>query len=152
MTGNTSDAASRRLLNWLPGVALMLSVACSQPSHQHSLQFEQAWVRSMPPGSMMTAGFGRLVNDGREDLEIIAYSSPQFASVSLHRSVLEAGVSRMEEVPALDLVAGSEFELAPGDYHLMFMRPVGQIPETVVLQIEVAGDRHFRFEMPLERR
>ena len=101
---------------------------------------------------MMTAGFGRLVNGGREDLEIIAYSSPQFASVSLHRSLLEAGVSRMEDVPVFDLLAGTELELAPGGYHLMFMRPLGQIPDTIVLQIEVAGDRHFSFEMPVERR
>jgi copper(I)-binding protein len=106
----------------------------------------------MPPGSKMTAGFGQLINNSDAEIKIIGYSSPQFDSVTLHRSLLEAGLNRMEEVPALSLLAGSEIELAPGGYHLMFMRPTGQHPDEVLLHIDISGDRRFSFELPIERR
>ncbi len=114
--------------------------------------FENAWVRAIPPGSMMTAGFGKLINNGPEEIEITGYSSPQFASVSLHRSVLEDGVSRMEEVPMLSIGAGSEVELAPGGFHLMLMRPLQKDAKLVLLHIDVSPDRRFSYELPVERR
>ena len=106
----------------------------------------------MPPGSMMTAGFGRLVNNSDTAMEISAYSSPQFGDVSLHQTVLEGGLSRMNEVPVLNLAAGSEIELAPGGYHLMLMQPIGAKADKVEIHFELADDRRFTFELPVERR
>ena len=133
-------------------VSCLLLAACSRPVAEHQLLFEDAWVRAMPPGSMMTAGFGRLVNDSSEDFEIIAYTSPQFGDVSLHQTVMENGLSRMDEIPALAIPAGSEIELAPGSYHLMFMRPTQEHTDVVEVHIEVAGGGRFSFELPVERR
>jgi copper(I)-binding protein len=133
-------------------VLAILLLACSQPGNGKRLLFEDGWVRAMPLGSMMTAGFGQLINQGDEPIEITGYSSPQFASVSLHRSVQEDGVTRMEEVPLLSLQAGSEVSLAPGGYHVMFMRPLEKNPARVVLHIEVSGEQRFSFELPVERR
>ena len=106
----------------------------------------------MPPGSMMTAGFGRLINIGDKDLEIIAYASPQFNDVSLHQTIVEAGLSRMKAVPVLMVPAGSEFELAPGGFHLMFMRPAEELEDILSIRIESADGRQFSFELPVERR
>jgi len=135
----------------LIATCLMLA-ACSQPVAESPLGFEDAWVRPMPPASMMTAGFGRLVNNSGSDIEISAYSSPQFEDVSLHQTVLKDGLSQMNEVPLLNLAAGSEIELAPGGYHLMFMKPIGEQTETVEIHLELAGGRRFSFELPVERR
>lgn len=126
--------------------------ACSQPTSENPLDFENAWVRPMPPASMMTAGFGRLVNNSGSDIEISAYSSPQFEDVSLHQTVLKDGLSQMNEVPVLNLADGSEIELAPGGYHLMFMKPIGEQTETVEIHFELVGGQRFSFELPVERR
>jgi len=139
-----------KLLIWA-SVGLLL-LACSGPEPEHQILFENAWVRAMPPGSMMTAGFGRLVNKSGKDLEISAYTSPQFEEVSLHRTIQEAGVSRMKSVPVLKIPAGTELELAPGGFHLMFMGPAEEIERVIWIHIELTDGRQFSFELPVERR
>lgn len=106
----------------------------------------------MPPGSMMTAGFGRLVNNGDQELEIIAYASPQFNDVSLHQTIVVDGLSRMKAVPVLKIPAGSDFEPAPGGFHLMFMSPANALEDVLSIRIELADGGQFSFELPVERR
>jgi periplasmic copper chaperone A len=118
------------------------------------LVFDAAWVRALPPGMGMTAGFGRLVNSGTEPLEITSFSSPQFADVSLHRTETVDGMSRMREVPALRLEAGAAVELAPGGYHLMLMKPLVPLAtgQTVTVRMTATDGSDFQFEVPVERR
>ena len=102
----------------------------------------------------MTAGFGRLVNHTQLKLEITAYSSPSYGGVSLHETVIENGVSRMREVPALSIPPGAEVKLAPGGYHLMLTKPNQALepPDRVVLQMKDAEGQSYSFELPIERR
>jgi copper(I)-binding protein len=135
-------------------VAGLLLAACSPPAEDKTLKFEDAWVRSTPPGAMMTAGFGRLANHSDVLLEIIAFSSPAFGDVSLHRTVIENGVSEMREIPALSIPPGDSVELAPGGYHLMLMMP-RQASESLAhieLQFELTAGQRFTFVVPVERR
>ena len=135
-------------------VAGVFLAACSPPAEEQALVFEDAWVRSTPPGAMMTAGFGRLVNHSDVLLEITSYSSPAYAEVSLHQTVIENDVSQMRAVPSLSIPPREVVELAPGGYHLMLMMPV-QKPESpgfIELQMETAGGYLFNFTLPVERR
>ena len=138
---------------FLTAVGIFLA-GCSPPAVEQTLQFEDAWVRATPPGALMTAGFGRLVNHTDVELEITTYTSPDYADVSLHETVIENDVSRMREVPGLSIPPGGEVELAPGGYHLMLMMPTHAAGphDRVVLQIEEAGGQRFSFELPVERR
>jgi len=133
---------------------LMLSWAGALAADGADLAFEAAWVRGMPPGVKMTAGFGRLLNDGEQAIELVTFSSPQFGDVSLHRTELVEGVSRMREVPSLVIAAGEAVELAPGGYHLMLMMPVESLSEGQAVTVEFtdADGQVFRFEVPVERR
>jgi copper(I)-binding protein len=84
--------------------AVLATILCSLTASgmvagEYTLDFDKAWVRALPPGMGMTAGFGTLINSGAEPIEITAFSSPQFAEVSLHRTEIVDGVSRMREVP-----------------------------------------------------
>jgi copper(I)-binding protein len=134
--------------------ASIFLAACSPPAAEQTLKFEDAWIRATPPGAMMTAGFGRLLNHTDLELEITAYTSPAYGDVSLHQTVIENGVSRMEKVPGLSIPPGGEVELAPGAYHLMLMMPTQASGphDRVVLQIEEAGGQKFSFELPVEKR
>lgn len=118
------------------------------------LSFDKAWIRPLPPGMKMTAGFGQLRNMGPETLELTAFASPEFGEVSLHRTEIVDGVSRMREVPSLSIAPGETVELAPGGYHLMLMMPAGPIsPEQSITVHMTAGEgRVYRFELPVERR
>jgi len=118
------------------------------------LFFEEAWVRAMPPGMKMTAGFGRFHNAGAERIELTAFASPQFGDVSLHRTELVDGVSRMREVPSLVVAPGESVTLEPGGYHLMLMMPVEPLEGGAHVTVDASADdgRVFRFELPVERR
>lgn len=118
------------------------------------LAFEAAWVRALPPGMHMTAGFGTIGNPGGEAIELTAFSSPQFGDVSLHLSETVDGVSRMREVPSLRVEAGASVELKPGGYHLMLMQPAAPLQDgqSVTVTMTTADGREFHFEVPVERR
>ena len=134
--------------------ASLFLAACSPPAAEQTLKFEDAWVRATPPGAMMTAGFGRLVNHTDLKLEITAFTSPNYGDVSLHQTVIENGVSRMKEVPGLSILPGDEVELTPGGYHLMLMmsKQASGPLDRVELLIEEAGGQSFSLEIPVERR
>jgi copper(I)-binding protein len=143
-----------RVLACVLGVILCSLGAGGLAAGEQTLAFDGAWVRALPPGMGMTAGFGTLVNSAGEPLEITAFSSPQFAEVSLHRTETVDGVSRMREVPTLRVEAGAAVELAPGGYHLMLMKPTGPLAagQTVTVRMTAADGRDFQFEVPVERR
>jgi len=102
----------------------------------------------------MTAGFGQLRNLGPETLELTSFASPEFGDVSLHRTEIVDGMSRMREVPSLSIAPGETVELAPGGYHLMLMMPNGPIsPEqSITVHVSAGEGRVYRFELPVERR
>lgn len=129
---------------------------CTQPAAagDQDLEFADAWIRSVPPGMGMTAGFGIIRNSGAVDIEITAFSSREFGDVSLHRTERSDGMSRMREVPSLQVPAKSSVELAPGGYHLMLMTPRVTLQEgqPVAVEMTASDGRVFRFEVPVERR
>jgi len=118
------------------------------------LEFDDAWIRPTPPGMKMTAGFGRLHNTTTEAIELVSFSSGEFGDVTLHRTEIVDGVSRMREVPELNIPAGEAVELAPGGYHLMLMMPVEPVSEEQVVTVgmESADGRLFSFLIPVKRR
>lgn len=129
---------------------------CTQPAAagDQDLEFADAWIRAVPPGMGMTAGFGTIRNSGEVDIEITAFSSREFGDVSLHRTERSDGMSRMREVPSLQVPAKSSVELAPGGYHLMLMTPRVTLQEgqPVAVEMTASDGRVFRFEVPVERR
>lgn len=123
-------------------------------SEPGSLEFVDSWVRAAPPGTQMTAAFGVLQNETDSELEITAWSSPAYADVSLHRTEIVEGVSKMREVPVLVIPAGESVALAPGGYHLMLMMPLQDVEsgQSVPLHATTLDGRGFRFEAPVEGR
>ncbi len=132
----------------------ILLAACSPAPEGPELAFETAWIRALPPDHGMTAGFGTLVNHGPEAIELVSFGSPTWADVSLHRTELVDGVSRMREVKSLTVPANGSVELAPGGYHLMLMMPAGPIApgDSVTVTMATADGRTFLHEVPVERR
>lgn len=132
---------------------LLLSVT-ALAAGESDLAFDAAWIRPLPPGMKMTAGFGQLRNTGTEAIELTAFASPEFGDISLHRTEVVDGMSRMREVVSLSIAAGETTELAPGGYHLMLMMPAGPISEgqTITVDVTTGDGRVFHFQLPVERR
>ena len=130
----------------------LLGLSACGPASEPVL--EGAWIRAMPPGSKMTAGFGTLHNGTGESIEVASFTSSYFGDVSLHRTEEVDGVSRMREVTELKLCAGESLEMAPGGYHLMLMMPNKSMApgQVVPLELKTADGRSFLYEVPVERR
>lgn len=135
-------------------VMLVSLLACQQEPMPTEPSLVQGWVRAMPPGMKMTAGFGSLVNVTSRPIEIVSFSSPQFRTITLHKTELVDGVSKMSSVESVSLAPGEALEMAPGGYHLMMKGPAGvlSIGRPVALQVKVADGRVFSYQVPVEKR
>jgi len=116
--------------------------------------FERAWIRSLPPGIKMTAGFGVFTNKTDEAIELVSFASPTFQSVTLHVTEEVDGVSGMKEVESLALQPGETVEMMPGGYHLMLMGPRQSMSpgNQVLIQMTSAAGQTYEFEVSVENR
>lgn len=84
-----------------------------------SLEFENVWVRAMPPFQPNSAGYLTLTNRGESAVAIVSASSNVAESVELHVTREVDGMMRMEKLQGLAVAPGERVELAPGGKHLM---------------------------------
>ncbi len=104
------------------------------------------WLRLLPGDSPMHGGFGHIKNPCATGQSITAAESAAYAHVELHETTLENGVSKMRQIPRLELGAnGGEALLAPGGLHLMLMHPTRSIAagESIPIRFTLADGRHF---------
>lgn len=135
-------------------IVAALLAACTADPVPTEPTFENGWIRSLPGGLQMTAGFGTLKNLTTEAIEIKGFSSTAFRDVSLHRTEVVDGVSNMSQVRAYSLAPGDSLEMTPGGYHLMLMGPLTNMTagQIVTLDLHTDDGRVFRFEVPVEKR
>ncbi|TFH68041.1 copper chaperone PCu(A)C [Gammaproteobacteria bacterium LSUCC0057] len=103
------------------GAALCLALVAAAHGQVQALSVEQGWVRALPPGKTVTAGFAEIVNRSTQACSIEALASPQAERVELHSTAMEGGVMRMRPAPLPTLAANSALSLAPGGLHWMFI-------------------------------
>ncbi len=101
----------------------------------------------------MTAAYGELHNPGNEAVLLEAYDSDAFANVSLHLSIIEDGVSRMQEQPDMEIAAGQSIVLEPGGLHLMLMQSTREVRPGDEIEIGISsGGKRYVFKLPVETR
>lgn len=109
--------------------ALLVLSAGSAHGGECLPRLRDGWIR-LAPGEIampMLAGFGRIENPCAKPVVVVGAGSPAFGDVSLHRTSMDDGMSRMRPVSALPIAAGGVAVMAPGGLHLMLMRPAPPI-------------------------
>ena len=89
-----------------------------------ALDISDARIKQLPATVPVRAGYMTLRNPSQVPVSIVAVRSVAFASVELHRSLMQDGMMSMQPVNTLQLGPGETLQLAPGGLHLMMMRPV----------------------------
>ena len=84
-----------------------------------SIEFENAWVRAMPPFQPNSAAYLTLINRGDVAIAIVGASSNVSDSAELHTTREVDGMMRMEKLEGLAVAPGERVELVPGGKHLM---------------------------------
>ena len=111
----------------LRALVLLLAIAAALPAcardRDCAPRIREGWIRLLPGGMPMHAGFGRIENPCAMPLTITGARSPAYGSVELHESRVVDGMNRMRAVPELRIAPDAAAVLKPGGLHLMLMDP-----------------------------
>ena len=114
----------------LPALALAAFVAsatllgAARSAHaEGKLAVYDAWIRKAPPGATMMAGYATLKNEGDAPIQVFTVQSDAFRQSSIHETVVDRGVTKMRELPRIDMAPGATIEMKPGGAHLMLSEP-----------------------------
>ena len=132
-----------------------LLTACStatQPdAAQNGIEISAAKVL-LPGGNAMSGMDSTLaafmtIKNSSASADRLTSVSVDFAEASLHETIMDGNVMKMNAISGVDIPAGQMVELRSGSYHVMFMnltRPL-KVGETVnlVLEFEKAGKISF---------
>lgn len=106
-------------------------------------QIQQGWIRLMPGGMPMHAGFGRIDNRCPMPITITGAKSASYGSVELHESRNIDGVNRMRQLKELRIAPKDAATLKPGGLHLMLMDPVKPVqPGSRIAIVFTLSDGH----------
>ena len=107
----------------LPRPLICTLVLLALPAGAAELRVEDAWIKHLPASVPMRAGYATLFNPTSRSVKIVAAHGDGFASVEFHQSTMQDGMMRMQQLPLLEIDAGSSLRLEPGGIHLMLMQP-----------------------------
>lgn len=132
---------------------LLLALAGSAGGRECTPRVRGGWIRAIPGGAPVQAGFGRIENPCPSAVTIVSASSPAYGGVELHRSSRGQGISRMRAVPLLRIAAGTAAVFEPGGLHLMLMRPKPGLQRAGKVTIEFAlrDGRRLRGEFDIRK-
>jgi len=135
----------------LGAATLALGCAGAQAAdfESNGLELNDLWVRASVPGQVNGAGYLQIANKTTHPDRLLSIESDAATRIELHNVITENGVAQMRQVQGIDIPAGGSARLAPGGYHVMFLKLTapfkqdGQIP--VVLKFEKAGEVRVNF-------
>ena len=104
---------------------LLVGLCVSMRAHggDGTIEFLDGVIPEAPPNAQVLAGYGRIRNATDGPVRIHAASSPDFARVEFHRTSMQKGVMRMEELGGFAVPVGGFVEFRRGGMHLMLFEP-----------------------------
>ena len=108
--------------------ALFAVVALTAPALAHevkvgSLEITNLWARATPPKAPTGAGYLTIANKGNVEDTLTAVTTPVAETSELHIMEVKNGIMTMRPVEGgIKIPAGETVTLAPGGYHLMFIK------------------------------
>src|SRR6516165_245902 len=115
----------------------------AQPPPANPIVVDQPWARATPPGAKTGAAYMTLVNNGTAADRLLSATTPLADKVEFHKETEERGVSRMREVPSVEVQPGAKVTFKPAETHMMMIGLKQPLKEAqtlpLTLQFESAG-------------
>jgi len=123
-------------------VMCVLAIACSPPAGP-PLTISNVAVLEPLPGMNMTAAYLTLNNNSNQPITIDKVTSPQFARVEMHETVIQDDVAHMVSLAPLIIERHGSVQFEPGGKHLMMSvsskEIVAGMPVTVEFHYDIDG-------------
>ena len=120
---------------WILLTTGLCIAACDQPTGP-PLTISNIVVLEPLPGSGMGAGYLTIENHSDQPITIVRVSSPAFASIEMHATVIENEVAHMISLAPLLIEANSAIVFEPGGKHLMMSGAAREIAPGAPVTIE----------------
>ncbi len=132
-------------------MALFLSVKLA---FAENLIIQKAWIRAMPPGRTITAGYASLINKGETAVAINGVFVEGAAHAEIHKTEIRNEVTQMRRLAILEIAPDSRLDLRPGGIHLMIMGYDDRIMagKSVDICLMLSNDREVCAEASVEGR
>lgn len=146
---------SRTLAATLSG-ALFLglsTLAVADPVTQGELTLSGAYIRAMAPNAPVAGGYLTIANAGSSPDRLVSARSPRAGEVQIHEMTMQGDVMKMRQLPdGLPIPAGQTVSLAPGGYHLMFLKVPTPITEGQAVEATLVFEKAGAVTVPFEVR
>ncbi len=93
------------------------------------LHWKEAWVRSMPPGTQVTAAYGVLMNHSDETVTISQLIADLGNDAQMHDVLADGDQRRMVQLETADIAPGASLIFEPGGQHIMLIGVTEPLPE-----------------------
>ena len=117
----------------------LLAAGCSKYDGP-PLSIANIVVNEALPGTTTASGYLVLENHSDKSITIEHVSSPQFAKIEMHETVIENDMARMAPISPLVIAPKSSVEFSPGGKHLMLTTAAEEVPAGVAITIEFYYD------------
>ena len=126
----------------LTTVACLCGAVTAQAAEM--LHWKDVWVRSMPPGTQVTAAYGELMNHGDQTVTISAITADLGSEAQMHDVLADGDQRRMVQLETADIAPGASLIFEPGGRHIMIIG-VGETPaegsQVDICALSAAGTR-----------
>jgi len=120
------------MMRYFSFLLLALVISPLIPAQSGDIEVTEGYVRRLPPGVVNTAAFMRILNRGYADRVLVGGSTPAADAVSIHATINDNGMMKMEHQMNLVIPAQGEVLLESGGLHLMLMGLKGSLGEEEV--------------------
>jgi copper(I)-binding protein len=113
-----------RTLGLALGIAIASTSVCAgaAPPDPIRIVIVKAFIRAVPAGAGVAAGYLQIDNRGAVADRLLSVSTPAAGSAEIHEMRMEDDLMRMRKVASVEVPAGGHVELKPGGLHIMLTR------------------------------
>ncbi len=129
-------------------VGLLVSglLGCGSGPSSTGLEFDDARMRDLIPGSDKTVGYFVVHNRTGQRVTIVGARSAQARTIELHQTSTVDGVSRMRRLSEVDIEPSASVTFEPGGRHLMVFGVTElTAPVNVVFELASGDQREVEF-------
>lgn len=102
---------------------------------------EKCWVRLLP-GTVPSAAYFTVHNQGQQDTAVIAARSSAHADVMVHETTHKDGMSHMGHTASVAIPAGTAVGFEPGGLHVMLEQATQPLQQGGTIQLELLYADH----------